>query len=110
MHLKQLWVAIGARRRARLTKIGMLVALTACFCECQVKASDHTEFIGVAPDNGYRQADDALRGYLGRECSIDFHANRPQDYLAAIDAVREHEKRGEPYVARLTPYALVAAR
>jgi ABC-type phosphate/phosphonate transport system substrate-binding protein len=88
----------------------MLITLTGWFFECQVKASDHLEFIGVAPDPSYRQADDALAAYLAKECSADFHLNRPSDYLAAINAVREHEKQAQPYVARLTPYALVAAK
>jgi ABC-type phosphate/phosphonate transport system substrate-binding protein len=65
-------------------------------------------FVGVALDQETRKADEKLYKYLGREANLEFH---PQEleYGTAIRRVVEWREEDGPYLARMTPYAYVAA-
>lgn len=71
--------------------------------------ADSIQFIGVAPDDEYEQADAALVGYLSRATGETFIRRRPADYSNAISDVVNRSTADGHYVARLTPYAFVVA-
>lgn len=66
-------------------------------------------FIGVAPDDDYRNADAKLVALLERATGESLQSVNPVDYGAAIKHVVEHKQGDKPYLARLTPYAFVVA-
>jgi ABC-type phosphate/phosphonate transport system substrate-binding protein len=65
-------------------------------------------FVTVALDPETRQADTALERYLKDETSINFDP-MPMEYEAAIHRLANWPRGGPPYLARMTPYAYVAA-
>jgi ABC-type phosphate/phosphonate transport system substrate-binding protein len=68
-----------------------------------------TEFIAVASDDDYRHADDMLWGILQEKTGKEFERNYQNDYSAAISTILDRSENHEPFVARLTPYVLVAS-
>lgn len=89
-----------------LVMVAMAVWMSAVHVPAQQQVSPALDFLSVDPDDDYEQADKALCDYLGRGGGIRFERKPQTDYWAGIRAVLDH--RG-PYVARLTPYALVVA-
>jgi ABC-type phosphate/phosphonate transport system substrate-binding protein len=70
------------------------------------------QFIGVsAGDSALEHNDTTLCNFLTGHAQIkcDREDGQPATYSAGIDAVRTLSAKGDRFVARLTPYALVAA-
>jgi ABC-type phosphate/phosphonate transport system substrate-binding protein len=71
-------------------------------------AQQNVAFVTVALDPETRKADDALAHYLRSRTQLQFDA-MPMEYEEAIRRVAGWKPGDQPYVARLTPYAYVAA-
>jgi len=110
--------AINVRRACNLVEflrttargIAAAVILAMCLCSHEAKALD-IEFIGVTRDPGYREADAKLCSFLKQQLQnahpdLNFMQEELKNYFDAIEAV----KNDKFYVARLTPYTLVAAK
>lgn len=72
-------------------------------------AQQHIAFIGVASDQEYYQADAKLCDFLQKATQRTVDRQLPENYGAAIRTVTEWRSDQSPYLARLTPYAYVAA-
>jgi ABC-type phosphate/phosphonate transport system substrate-binding protein len=72
-------------------------------------AQGQVTFIEVALDEETRRADDKLRRYLGREAGLMFVPERPLEYSVAIDWLANWDSDRGDFLARVTPYAFVAA-
>lgn len=66
-------------------------------------------FIAVALDADTRHADEALRRYLETTAAVSFVSEQAYEYLAVINRLVTWHDASGPFVARVTPYALVAA-
>lgn len=66
-------------------------------------------FVGVVLDDEYRRADDKLRRYLGDSASLTFATEPASEYGTVIDRLASWRADQGVYLARVTPYALVAA-
>jgi ABC-type phosphate/phosphonate transport system substrate-binding protein len=73
------------------------------------RAADHVTFVGVAPDQEYRDADARLIAFLQKASGYSIDRRLPVSYGDAIALVLDLNKRKVDYLARLTPYACVAA-
>lgn len=71
-------------------------------------AQSSLAFVTVALDPETRQADTALERYLKERTSIDLEP-MSMEYEGAIDRLVNWTPGGQPYLARMTPYAYVAA-
>jgi len=74
-------------------------------------AQQTVKFVGVALDKETQNADAELIRYLGKKTSLKFQTVKAVAYLDAIHRVAKWPRgSGEgPYLARMTPYAYVAA-
>src|SRR4029453_3318503 len=72
-------------------------------------AAEHVTFVGVAPDQEYREADAKLIAFLQNASGFIVARRLPESYGDAIALVLDLNKRKVNYLARLTPYACVAA-
>ncbi len=72
-------------------------------------AQEQITFIEVALDEETRRADDKLRRHLGRESNLTFVSERPQEYGAVINRLAGWDPAKGDFLARVTPYAFVAA-
>ena len=75
----------------------------------QAWAQQRITFVSVDPDDPYRQADAKLVALLQTASQQTLDPRPSQTYGTAIRTVAEWKKEGNPYIARLTPYACVAA-
>lgn len=66
-------------------------------------------FLGVALDADTRRADEKLRRYLEGAAGLSFVSERALDYRTVIDRLVAWQPGRAPFLARVTPYALVAA-
>ncbi len=72
-------------------------------------AQEQVTFIEVSLDEETRRADEKLRRYLGREADIVFVSERPLEYGAVINRLANWNVDKGHFLARVTPYAFVAA-
>ncbi len=72
-------------------------------------AAERATFVGVAPDQEFRAADAKLIASLAKASGFTFDRRVPESNTDAITLLLELNKRKAGYVARLTPYACVAA-
>jgi ABC-type phosphate/phosphonate transport system substrate-binding protein len=84
-------------------------ALSAIGFGGHASGAEHVTFIGVAPDQEYREADAKLCGFLQRASGLVVDRRLPESYGDAINTVLDLNKRRIGYLARLTPYACVVA-
>src|SRR5262245_8311147 len=73
-----------------------------------VVASQNVAFVTVALDRETQEADKALQLYLEDATSLQFDPI-PMEYGAAIKRLASWKRGEQTYVARMTPYAYVAA-
>ncbi|HSJ23499.1 MAG TPA: PhnD/SsuA/transferrin family substrate-binding protein [Longimicrobiales bacterium] len=66
-------------------------------------------FLEVALDDETRQADEKLRRYLSAETGSVFVPERPLEYGQVVNRLAGWRDDRGPFVARVTPYAFVAA-
>jgi ABC-type phosphate/phosphonate transport system substrate-binding protein len=103
----QLVAVLGFRRQ------GYLAALLACsvLAVPRPAAGQKTPvtFVGVVLDDDYRRADEKLRRYLGDSANVDFASEPASEYGTVIDRLASWTADRGVYLARVTPYALVAA-
>ena len=71
-------------------------------------AAENIAFVTVALDDETRAADKALRNYLHDKTHLQFDPIE-MEYAAAIQRLAGWKRGSQPYVARMTPYAYVAA-
>jgi len=71
-------------------------------------ASERVAFVGVALDQESREADQKLQEYLIRKADVRF-APENLEYGRVIQRLANWKDEEGPYVARTTPYVLVAA-
>src|SRR6185295_5652755 len=89
------WIAFG---------IGTLISLV----PATRAAAENIAFITVALDDETRAADKALREYLHDKTQLQFDPME-MEYAAAIQRLAGSKRGSQPYLARMTPYAYVAA-
>ncbi|MGD2155110.1 MAG: PhnD/SsuA/transferrin family substrate-binding protein [Gemmatimonadales bacterium] len=92
-------------RYTRLIVVGLAVFLSVS----QAIAQEQVTFIEVALDEETRRADDKLRRYLGSEAGLMIVQERPMEYSVAIDRLANWNPERGDFLARVTPYAFVAA-
>lgn len=66
-------------------------------------------FVAVALDEDSRRADDKLRRYLESTADVTFLSETASEYRTVIDRLATWRADQGVYLARVTPYALVAA-
>ena len=71
-------------------------------------AAENIAFVTVALDDETRAADTTLRNYLHDKTHLQFDPIE-MEYAAAIQRLAAWKRGSQPYVARMTPYAFVAA-
>jgi ABC-type phosphate/phosphonate transport system substrate-binding protein len=71
-------------------------------------AAENIAFVTVALDDETRAADTTLRNYLHEKTHLQFDPIE-MEYAAAIQRLAGWKRGSQPYVARMTPYAYVAA-
>src|SRR5687768_13935055 len=71
-------------------------------------AAENIAFVTVALDDETRAADTKLRNYLHDRTHLQFDPIE-MEYAAAIQRLAGWKRGSQPYVARMTPYAYVAA-
>ncbi len=94
---------IGLAARVRFGSFCLLLAASAAI------AQDRVTFFGFAPDAEYKQADSKLCSYLQGATHAIVERRLPDSYVDAISGVVDWNRRDGAYLARLTPYAYVAA-
>lgn len=87
----------------------VLVGLTCLLYVSDAAAQEQITFIEVALDEETRRADEKLRRYLGREAGLMFVQERPLEYGAVINRLANWNPDRGDFLARVTPYAFVAA-
>jgi ABC-type phosphate/phosphonate transport system substrate-binding protein len=87
----------------------ILVGLACLVCVSRAAAQEQITFIEVALDEETRRADDKLRRYLDREADLMFLQERPLEYGAVINRLANWNPDRGNFLARVTPYAFVAA-
>jgi len=92
-------------RYARL----VVLVLAGSLYASQATAQEQVTFIEVALDEETRRADDKLRRYLGSEAGLMIVQERPMEYSVAIDRLANWDPKKGDFLARVTPYAFVAA-
>jgi ABC-type phosphate/phosphonate transport system substrate-binding protein/membrane-associated phospholipid phosphatase len=91
------------------------VAFALCLCAVGlwrgIAAQAPVSWVSVryGPDAETRQADDKLRRFLENGAGLSFVTEQPADYRQAIERLVGSGSEQGRYVARVTPYALVAA-
>lgn len=93
---------------SRLVVVAAL-ALASWPCVSQAIAQEQITFIEVALDEETRNADDKLRRYLDRQADLRFVQARPLEYGAVINILANWRPDRGDFLARITPYAFVAA-
>lgn len=86
----------------------LVTLLTGLVAPIHVLAQQNVAFVTVALDPDTRKADDALTHYLRDKTELQFDS-MPMEYEEAIRRVAGWSASDQPYLARLTPYAYVAA-
>ena len=71
-------------------------------------AAENIAFVTVALDDETRAADKSLRDYLHDRTHLQFDPME-MEYAAAIQRLAGWKRDSQPYLARMTPYAYVAA-
>ncbi len=84
---------------------GLLLLLAGAPAEAQTSLT----FAAVALDGDTRRADDRLRRHLEGAAGVAFVAEDASEYSHVIDFLATRRPDDGSYVARMTPYALVAA-
>jgi ABC-type phosphate/phosphonate transport system substrate-binding protein len=99
------------RTRARFRSAAGLAGalLTALALAGAAAAQAPITFLEVALDEETRRADEKLRRYLAQETGESFVAERPLEYGAIVDRLASWPAERGAFVARVTPYAFVAA-
>ena len=92
------------RQRASLLSILALLALTSLTANGQERVA----FVGVALDTETREADRRLRTYLEQRVSLSF-APEELEYAQVVERLASWGRDEGVYLARTTPYALVAS-
>ncbi len=87
----------------------VLVGLACLLSVSQAIAQHEVTFIEVALDEETRRADDKLRRYLAREANLMFVPDRPLEYSVVINSLANWDPDRGDFLARVTPYAFVAA-
>ncbi|MEP6767764.1 MAG: PhnD/SsuA/transferrin family substrate-binding protein [Acidobacteriota bacterium] len=95
-----------AAGRGASVGLGLLALLLAA---SQAIAQDRVTFFGFAPDAEYKQADSKLCSYLQASTHAIVERRLPDSYVDAISGVVDWNRKDGAYLARLTPYAYVAA-
>jgi len=103
-----------ATRQPFTVKMGRvtLTCLAAVLClASSVSAAPQQQvtFIEVALDEETRRADGELRTYLEEKAGIVALSERPMEYDAVINRLADWNRERGDFLARMTPYALVAA-
>jgi hypothetical protein len=96
-----------SRNRVALRFLALLVGVA--FFVAPASAADRAVFVGVAPDQEYRAADAKLIASLAKGSGFTFDRRVPESNSDAVALVLDLNKRKAGYVARLTPFACVAA-
>jgi ABC-type phosphate/phosphonate transport system substrate-binding protein len=86
-----------------------VLGLTLLLGASRAIAQEQVTFIEVALDEETRRADEKLRRYLGREANLIFVSERPLEYGAVINRLANWDPDRGDFLARVTPYAFVAA-
>jgi len=97
---------MSARRARHWIAIGFWTVLVAA--PATPAAAENMAFITVAIDDETRAADKTLRDYLHDKAHLQFDPIE-MEYAAAIQRLAGGKRGSQPYVARMTPYAYVAA-
>lgn len=113
------WVAIRMERRRgtptqrrrmpRSLIPGFLAIAGLLWQPPAVDAQEPIRFLGVAVDADSRRADDALREYLEEHAGVRLVSEPVYQYSNVIDELVSWKPTDGPLMARVTPYALVAA-
>src|SRR5688500_13203214 len=96
---------------ARRIYLWLVAVFAFAFCglpAARAAAQHNVAFVTVALDPETRKADDALAQYLRSKTALQFDP-MPMEYEEAIRRVSGWKQGDQPYVARLTPYAYIAA-
>jgi len=93
-------------RWIRLTAAGILLAAGTPH---PARAQTPLTFVAVSLDANTRRADRALQRYLETTADVRFVSELANEYGTVIDRLSTWKPDQEFYVARVTPYALVAA-
>jgi ABC-type phosphate/phosphonate transport system substrate-binding protein/membrane-associated phospholipid phosphatase len=102
------------RAAARTPTRPVLAAATAAvlalaMAPAPADAQTPAAFIAVDLDSTSRRADRALRQYLERRAGMRFATEQSSEYGSVIDRLVTWSADRGPFLARITPYALVAA-
>ena len=89
--------------------IPAVAAVVLLLCPGTATAQRALSFSAVAVDADSRRADDLLRRYLENVVGVSFVAEEASTYSNVIDYLATRKATDSNYVARVTPYALVAA-
>lgn len=87
----------------------VLLLMGAATLQPAAHAQSSITFLEVALDEETRGADEKLRRYLANETGITFVPERPLEYGLVINRLAGWRDDRGPFVARITPYAFVAA-
>jgi ABC-type phosphate/phosphonate transport system substrate-binding protein len=101
-------VAIRPQRPGlvRLILVGLLLVVAAPH---RVRGQTPLTFVAVSLDADTRRADRKLQRYLEPTASVVFVSELANEYGTVIDRLSTWKPGQENYIARVTPYALVAA-
>jgi ABC-type phosphate/phosphonate transport system substrate-binding protein len=93
----------------RRTALGLgLAALLLAQAAPRAQATDRMAFVGVSIDGTTREADRRLTEYFYERAGIRF-TSEELEYGAVIQRLIDWRREDGPFVARVTPYALVVA-
>jgi len=92
-----------------VTRVAFALCLAVAGLAGHAGAQEPVSFVSVAMDDETRLADDRLRHYLESSTGLSFVAERPYSYRQVIDRLVGSGGAPATYIARVTPYALVAA-
>jgi hypothetical protein len=98
-----------SRSRNRVASRFLAPLVGVAFFVAPASAAERATFVGVAPDQEYRAADAKLIASLAKGSGLTFDRRVPESSSAAIALLLDLNKRKTGYVARVTPYACVAA-
>ncbi len=100
-----------ARTRGRYptARRAALAIAVSCTVLTPGQAQTGATFIAVALDADTRRADERLRRHLETHAGVAFVSERAYEYRAVIDRLVAWNPDRGPFLARVTPYAFVAA-
>lgn len=90
----------------RLSVVGLVLLAAAPY---RARAQTPLTFVAVSLDAATRRADRKLQQYLAPTASVMFVSELANEYGTVIDRLSTWKPGQENYIARVTPYALVAA-